>query len=186
MTYGTETMNCKLCQAALPNLLLDPAAPANAAAPRPHRRLPRLRAATRHLRGHPRPARHLAGPRRLALLRPETGGPPPRASVRPPAGCFERLRTRLLFNTGRQFRPALAGATGPCARHRWRQLRHRHLPAPRARSRRPRPSTTSSSSTRTSRRCNRWTSSCRTDAPRADTSAAIYLRSSRMFASWKI
>src|SRR5258708_23511837 len=28
----------------------------------------------------------------------------------PPAGWFERLKSRLLFNTGRQFRPALAGA----------------------------------------------------------------------------
>ena len=27
-----------------------------------------------------------------------------------PEGWFARLRTRLLFNTGRQFRPALAGA----------------------------------------------------------------------------
>jgi hypothetical protein len=27
-----------------------------------------------------------------------------------PAGWFERLRARLMFNTGRQFRPALAGA----------------------------------------------------------------------------
>ena len=27
-----------------------------------------------------------------------------------PAGWFERLRSRVLFNTGRQFRPALAGA----------------------------------------------------------------------------
>ena len=28
----------------------------------------------------------------------------------PPAGWLERLRSRVLFNTGRQFRPALAGA----------------------------------------------------------------------------
>jgi len=28
----------------------------------------------------------------------------------PAAGWFERMRSRLLFNTGRQFRPALAGA----------------------------------------------------------------------------
>ncbi len=28
----------------------------------------------------------------------------------PPANWFERLQARLLFNTGRQFRPALAGA----------------------------------------------------------------------------
>ena len=27
-----------------------------------------------------------------------------------PAGWFEQLKSRLLFNTGRQFRPALAGA----------------------------------------------------------------------------
>jgi hypothetical protein len=27
-----------------------------------------------------------------------------------PAGWFERLKSRLLFNTGRQFRPALVGA----------------------------------------------------------------------------
>ena len=28
----------------------------------------------------------------------------------PPEGWFERLKSRLLFNTGRQFRPALTGA----------------------------------------------------------------------------
>jgi hypothetical protein len=27
----------------------------------------------------------------------------------PPEGFFERMRSRLLFNTGRQFRPALVG-----------------------------------------------------------------------------
>lgn len=27
-----------------------------------------------------------------------------------PAGWFERLKSRILFNTGRQFRPAMAGA----------------------------------------------------------------------------
>src|SRR5205807_9405736 len=30
--------------------------------------------------------------------------------AKPPAGWFERTKARLLFNTGRQFRPALAGA----------------------------------------------------------------------------
>ncbi|GGA64100.1 hypothetical protein GCM10011507_14650 [Edaphobacter acidisoli] len=32
------------------------------------------------------------------------------AQNEPPAGWFERLRSRMMFNTGRQFRPALAGA----------------------------------------------------------------------------
>jgi len=42
------------------------------------------------------------GARCAVLLREE--------QAKAPAGWLERLRTRLLFNTGRQFRPALAGA----------------------------------------------------------------------------
>ncbi|HWB32948.1 MAG TPA: hypothetical protein VG714_07240 [Acidobacteriaceae bacterium] len=103
-------MNCKTCQNALPDLLLDPAAPANAA----------VRA---HIVGCAECAREVASlEATMALLDTwEAPGVSPyfdqKLAVRlreeqaaPPAGFFERLRARLQFNTGRQFRPALATA----------------------------------------------------------------------------
>jgi hypothetical protein len=102
-------MNCKLCQTALPNLLLEPAAPANAAA-RAHiatcagcaRDLASLQATLSLLDTWQAPEVSPYFDQKLAVrLREQLSAPP--------AGWFEQLRTRLLFNTGRQFRPALAG-----------------------------------------------------------------------------
>jgi hypothetical protein len=102
-------MNCKLCQTALPNLLLEPAAPANAAA-RAHiatcagcaRDLASLQATLSLIDTWQAPEVSPYFDQKLAVrLREQLSAPP--------AGWFEQLRTRLLFNTGRQFRPALAG-----------------------------------------------------------------------------
>jgi len=102
-------MNCKTCSTEIPNLLLDPNAPANAAA-------------RAHIAACPACARELAAfeatfslldtweapevspyfDQKLAVrLREEQAAPAP--------GWFERMKDRLLLNTGRQFRPALAG-----------------------------------------------------------------------------
>ena len=70
----------------------------------------RLRRELAALQATCRSARHLEAPeispyfdQKLAVrLREEQAAPAP--------GWFERMRTRLLLNTGRQFRPALAGA----------------------------------------------------------------------------
>lgn len=101
-------MNCTTCKAALPDLLLDPSA-ASAAA-------------REHMAACPDCAAEFAGLQAtMALL--ETWEAPEispyfdqKLAVRlreeqaaPPAGWLERLRSRLLFNTGRQFRPALVG-----------------------------------------------------------------------------
>ena len=105
-----QVMNCKNCQAALPDLLFDPAAPTNAA----------VRA---HIATCADCARELAAfQATFSLL--DTWQPPEvspyfdqKLAVRlreeqaaPPAGWFERLKDRLLLNTGRQFRPALAAS----------------------------------------------------------------------------
>ena len=103
-------MNCKLCQTVLPNLLFDPAAPANAAA-REHivacaacaRNLASLQATLSLLDSWQAPAVSPYFDQKLAVRLRE-------AQAAPPAGWFERLRAHLLFNTGRQFRPMLAGA----------------------------------------------------------------------------
>jgi anti-sigma factor RsiW len=103
-------MNCKACQTAFPDLLLDPAAPANAAA-RAHiaacadcaQQLRALEATVALLDTWQAPEVSPYFDQKLAVrLREEQAAPAP--------GWFERLRTRLLLNTGRQFRPALAGA----------------------------------------------------------------------------
>jgi hypothetical protein len=104
------TMNCKNCQSVLPDLLLDPGAPSNAAA-RSH--LESCAECTREFKSFeatfalldtwkaPEPSPYFD--QKLAVrLREE--------QAMPPEGWFERLKSRLLFNTGRQFRPALAGA----------------------------------------------------------------------------
>jgi anti-sigma factor RsiW len=103
-------MNCKLCQSALPNLLLEPAAPANAAArahiaacPACAHQLATLEATLALLDTWHAPAISPYFDQKLAVrLREQLSAPP--------AGWFEQLRTRLLFNTGRHLRPALAGA----------------------------------------------------------------------------
>lgn len=103
-------MICRDCQSALPELLLDPTAPSNAAA-REH--LKSCSACNREFQSFeatfalldmwqaPEPSPYFD--QKLAVrLREE--------QRMPPAGWFERLRCHLLFNTGRQFRPAIAGA----------------------------------------------------------------------------
>jgi hypothetical protein len=103
------TMICHDCQSALPDLLLDPAAPSNAAA-REHisscadcrRELESLQATMALLDTWQAPEPSPYFDQRLAVLLREE-------QEKAPAGWFERLRARLLFNTGREFRPALAG-----------------------------------------------------------------------------
>ncbi|MGA2439091.1 MAG: hypothetical protein ABSF57_11345 [Acidobacteriaceae bacterium] len=102
-------MNCKLCQTALPNLLFDPAAPANDAA-RAHiatcadcaRDLASLEATLSLLDAWQVPEVSPYFDQKLAVRLREM-------QSAPPAGWFEQLKTRLLLNTGRHLRPALAG-----------------------------------------------------------------------------
>ena len=103
-------MNCRDCQSALPDLLLDPAAPASASA-RAHvdscaecrQELESLQATMSLLDAWVAPEPSAYFDQKLGVMLREEQN-------RPPAGWFERMRARLLFNTGRQFRPALAGA----------------------------------------------------------------------------
>ena len=103
-------MICHDCQSALPDLLLNPASP-SAEAARAHldtcaacrEEFNSLEAtfALLDLWQAPEPSPYFD--QKLAVrLREE--------QATAPAGWFERIRARLLFNTGRQFRPALAGA----------------------------------------------------------------------------
>lgn len=103
-------MICHDCQSALPELLLNPAAPSNAAA-REHlkfcsacnQEFQSLEATFALLDTWEAPEPSPYFDQKLAVrLREE--------QALPPAGWFERLRSRILFNTGRQFRPAMAGA----------------------------------------------------------------------------
>jgi hypothetical protein len=103
-------MNCKDCQSVLLDLLLDPSAPSNAAAQRHIESCTKCNSELKSLEATfalldtwkaPEPSPYFD--QKLAVrLREEQG--------RAPEGWFERLKIRLLFNTGRQFRPALAGA----------------------------------------------------------------------------
>jgi hypothetical protein len=103
-------MNCKTCKAALPNLLLEPAASENEAA-RAHmaacapcaQQLASLQATLALLDTWRAPAVSPYFDQKLAVRLREL-------QSAPAAGWFEQLRTRLLFNTGRQFRPMLAAA----------------------------------------------------------------------------
>jgi hypothetical protein len=103
-------MNCKDCQSVLLDLLLDPGAPSNAAG-RSHvescakcnQELKSLEATFALLDTWEAPEPSPYFDQKLAVrLREE--------QAMPPADWFERLKSRLLFNTGRQFRPALVGA----------------------------------------------------------------------------
>jgi hypothetical protein len=103
-------MNCKHCQSVFPDLLLDPGAPSNAAA-RSHvescaeckREFQSLEATFALLDAWKAPEPSPYFDQKLAVrLREE--------QELAPAGWFERWKSRLLFNTGRQLRPALAGA----------------------------------------------------------------------------
>jgi hypothetical protein len=103
-------MNCKNCLSSLPNLLLDAGAPSNAAA-------------REHLEACASCKEEFRSLKATFDLLDSWNAPEPspyfdqKLSVRireeqaaPPAGWFERMRARLLFNTGRQFRPALVTA----------------------------------------------------------------------------
>ena len=103
-------MNCKLCQSALPDLLLDPTVPANSAA-REHmaacaacaEEYASLAATFALLDTWEAPEVSPYFDQKLTVrLREEQAAPP--------AGFFERLKARMQFNTGRQFRPALVGS----------------------------------------------------------------------------
>ena len=105
-------MNCKICRSTFPDLLLQPgAADARLAAARMHlaacvacaQELASLEATFALLDTWRVPAVSPYFDQKLAVrLREEQAAPAP--------GWFERIKTRLLLNTGRQFRPALAGA----------------------------------------------------------------------------
>jgi hypothetical protein len=102
-------MNCKLCLDALPNLIFDPAAPENATA-RAHiaacdlcaKDLASLQATLSLLDTWQAPGVSPYFDQKLAVRLREL-------QSAPPAGWFEQLKTRLLLNTGRHLRPALAG-----------------------------------------------------------------------------
>ena len=103
-------MNCKDCQSVLLDLLLDPGAPSNVAARSHVESCAKCNQEFKSLEGTfalldewkaPEPSPYFD--QKLAVrLREE--------QARAPEGWFERLKSRLLFNTGRQVRPALAGA----------------------------------------------------------------------------
>lgn len=106
----SKAMNCKTCQDDLSNLLFDPAAPGNAAA-RAHiatcaacaRELAAFESTMSLLDTWHAPKVSPYFDQKLAVrLREEQAARAP--------GWFEQLKTRLLLNTGRQLRPALAGA----------------------------------------------------------------------------
>ncbi len=103
-------MICKDCQSVFLDLLLDPSAPSSAAA-RSHiesctdckKEFKSLEATFALLDAWEAPEPSPYFDQKLAVrLREE--------QAMEPAGWFERLKARLLFNTGRQFRPAIAGA----------------------------------------------------------------------------
>ena len=102
-------MNCKNCQSVFLDLLLDPSAPSNAAArshvescARCNQEFKSLEATFALLDAWKAPEPSPYFDQKLAVrLREE--------QALAPAGWFERLKSRLLFNTGRQLRPALAG-----------------------------------------------------------------------------
>lgn len=103
-------MNCTQCKTALPDLLLDP-------------KSRQARAAAPHLAGCSTCREELDGLQSTFAALDQWVAPEPspwfdqrlaarlrEAQAAEPEGFFERLRTRVLFSTGRQFRPLLAGA----------------------------------------------------------------------------
>jgi hypothetical protein len=103
-------MNCHTCQSELPELLLNPGSAASVAA-RAHldtcvtcqAEFASFEAMFAALDTWEAPEPSQYFDQKLAVrLREEIANEP--------AGFFERLKARILFNTGRQFRPALVGA----------------------------------------------------------------------------
>jgi predicted anti-sigma-YlaC factor YlaD len=103
-------MNCQNCQSALPELLLDPTAVSNAEARAHMESCAPCREELRSLEATfamlddwkaPEPSPYFDQKLNVRLREAQTEAP---------EGWFERMRARLLFNTGRLFRPALAGA----------------------------------------------------------------------------
>jgi anti-sigma factor RsiW len=102
-------MVCQDCKSVMPDLLLDPAASSNAAA-RAHlescaackKEFASLEATFALLDAWEAPEPSAYFDQKLAVRLRE-------AQAEPAVGWFERLKSRFLFNTGRQFRPALAG-----------------------------------------------------------------------------
>jgi hypothetical protein len=109
-------MNCKNCQTVLPDLLFESGTSSSPAAPE-------IVAARAHVATCVACANEFASLKATFALLDTWQAPEispyfdQKLAVRlreeqaaPPAGWFERLKARLLFNTGRQFRPALASA----------------------------------------------------------------------------
>jgi hypothetical protein len=103
-------MKCKDCQSVFLDLLLDSGSPANVAA-------------KNHVEGCAECASEFKSLQATFALLDDWKAPEPSAyfdqklsvllreqQSQMPAGWFERLKSRLQFNTGRQFRPAMAGA----------------------------------------------------------------------------
>jgi hypothetical protein len=110
-------MNCKACQSALPDLLFEPVDAQSAV------EKVQLSEARAHLAGCAVCAQELSSLEATFALLDAWKAPEvspyfdQKMAVRlreeqaaPAAGWFERLKDRLLLNTGRQFRPAMAGA----------------------------------------------------------------------------
>jgi hypothetical protein len=113
-------MNCTSCKSELPGLLLDPAADsASLGASAAKERVEALA----HLDACAACRAEFAALQRTFDLLDAWQAPEPspyfdqklavllrEEQAKPAAGWLERLRARLLFNTGHQFRPAMAGA----------------------------------------------------------------------------
>jgi len=105
-------MNCKDCQRELPNYLFEPDSTERKKSPlRDHlascavcsAELAEVRKTMELLDAWQAPEPSPYFDQKLAVMLREE-------QSKAPAGWLERLRERLLFNTGRQFRPALVGA----------------------------------------------------------------------------
>ncbi|SNS40081.1 hypothetical protein SAMN05421770_101816 [Granulicella rosea] len=106
---NTKSATCKTIQDAMPDLLLDPSAKANATLLAHIDTCSPCKVEYTELRNTfamldewtaPEPSPYFD--QRLAVLLREEQAAPKR-------NWFERLQDRILFNTGRQFRPAVAG-----------------------------------------------------------------------------
>jgi predicted anti-sigma-YlaC factor YlaD len=111
MRNDVNTMkDCKICRAALPDLLLNPAYAASHAEVTEHlKECTECRTELAELRATmdlmdvwtaPEPSLYFDSRMQARLREAVAAGP---------EGFWERMRSRLLFNTGRQFRPAMVG-----------------------------------------------------------------------------